>query len=223
MSCYKAWSRVLKTCLSDQLDQMVSPTSPANRTISCMLRIRFQLVIYLAILFSRNNIYLENQFFHCICQWETHPEFESPSKSEPSWSWFPYRGHVDANRDKPEGTQACPQAETAWDKYHRTVDEAVKSLGGQRGLLLDFHGQVSGNFLWIFVTKWTPPKVVLNREPFLCFPWLWNPSRITYTDIFTNHFQISPYVNHASNACNLLGHFKKTFQASFNFFSFPII
>ena len=45
------------------------------------------------------------------------------------------------------------------------------------------------------------------------------PFKDYLTDIFSNHFQISSYVNHASDACNLLGHFKKTFQTSFQFFS----
>ena len=64
------------------------------------------------------------------------------SKSELAKTWLSFRKSVDVNRDKDEAAQACPGAEDAWEDYHGTIQEVVDSFGGQRGLLLDFHGQV---------------------------------------------------------------------------------
>ena len=38
--------------------------------------------------------------------------------------------------------QGCGNAETAWEKYHNTIEGIIDAFEGQRGLLLDFHGQV---------------------------------------------------------------------------------
>ena len=46
------------------------------------------------------------------------------------------------NRDKEEAAQNCADAEAAWEKYHNTVEGIIDAFEGQRGLLLDFHGQV---------------------------------------------------------------------------------
>ena len=38
--------------------------------------------------------------------------------------------------------QGCVNAEAAWEKYHNTIEGIIDAFEGQRGLLLDFHGQV---------------------------------------------------------------------------------
>ena len=57
-----------------------------------------------------------------------------------------FRKSVDVNRDKEEAAQGCPDAEAAWETYHNTIEAIIKTFEGQKGLLLDFHGQVKSFF-----------------------------------------------------------------------------
>jgi hypothetical protein len=52
------------------------------------------------------------------------------------------RATVDVNRGINEAAQNCPNAETAFSKYHGTIRSIIAGFTQGKGLLLDIHGQV---------------------------------------------------------------------------------
>jgi hypothetical protein len=67
-----------------------------------------------------------------------------------SFCFFFFRKSVDVNRDKEEAAQRCPDAEVAWEKYNNIIEGVIDAFEGEKGLLLDFHGQVK-YLIYLFV------------------------------------------------------------------------